>query len=77
MNVRTKFKVCSLIYPFPESEEVPPPARGMGVGGSRVTMLRGLMLRMIFSSFLMFSKFLYKYSCIMKSTGSVLYLFNI
>jgi len=39
-------------------------------GGWR--MLRGLMLRMeFFSSFLMFYKHLWRYSCIMKSTGSV------
>ena len=45
---------------------------GVGeVGGTR--MLRGLMLCMknIFSFFLMFSKYLWRYSCIMKSTGSV------
>ena len=52
--------------PEPEEEPPYPPAGG---GGSH--MLRGLMLRIyFFLVFLMFSKYLWRYSCIMKSTGS-------
>jgi len=65
---------CALIYPWKWNDRAAgrtprnPPA---GEGGSH--MLRGPMLRMKknFLVFLMFSKYLWRYSCIMKSTDSV------
>ena len=66
LQMRRSYAILSAT-PEPEEEPPYPPAGGKGAHdaqGPHVTYD-------FFSSFLMFSKFLWRYSCTMKSTGSV------
>jgi len=68
----------SLLYPIyyadytpAEPEEEPPVPPGRGGGGSRMSGASCCVTYEFFSSFLMFSKHLWRYTCKMNSTSSV------